>query len=598
MTLSLPFSIGNSIDASLGMENTYQFDAHSQWKFNGADPAADPSIYASRPQSMPMSSGFGAYGGNIAEVVRGTPEALIEQNTFHLQLKITLGQCNQEIAVLKEACVSHKREFDDLKARYETLDKSHTMMIKEFAQEYHTMKLGGSDGAHPTLMLAGVLPYPEMLPHEEKLKVVHWIKDGFTHWLSAQPKGDTDANATIIATKAKAGRPRKSTDEDFVESSGPKHAYLEREDGTPISADERRLLSQKVHAVWASLIKYKLAPKTWGKLSSIGWEYYARTMLNIRGLEFLQPCDDSQWKLKEWSQQHYSGWALNNGIREARPPKKEAKSENTLQGPLDDEGLFWMEPSNSKEQDETPYNQDQDQSADDQTQKTGDLDPGTSDIDIDSVILGVSTGRNLHPQALVEVMQAKSIVINPLWARPVARPVTNTVVSQKPDATTKSPDVACTSQAPGVTPPVHTLTEPISGDMDSNTEASLVQDLDTSPSAPEMTQTTLPHIRLKLGPPHNTAKVTPVRNTSDNPPPCALPPAPGPSADPSPIIQGTSTTPDNTASCNIRLEHSLTLAEKKRKPAEDKLPSNKKPKCTPTALAIPSEGNTIKNVCM
>ena len=61
----------------------------------------------------------------MVDVVRGTPEALIEQNAFYLQLKLILGQCNQELVNLKEENVSQKREFDDLKARYETLEKIH-----------------------------------------------------------------------------------------------------------------------------------------------------------------------------------------------------------------------------------------------------------------------------------------------------------------------------------------------------------------------------------------------------------------------------------------------------------------------------------------
>ncbi|KAF8263110.1 hypothetical protein EI94DRAFT_622617 [Lactarius quietus] len=126
-------------------------------------------------------------------------------------------------------------------------------------------------------------------------------------------------------------------------------------------------------------------------------------------------------------------------------------------------------------------------------------------------------------------------------------------------------------------------------------EAPSAHELDTSPSASE---TTLPRIRLKLGLPPGTATTVSVGKTSGNPPPRAPPPAPVPITDPSPIVQETSITPDSTASHNIRLEHSLALAEKKRKLAEDKLPSNKKPKCTPTALAIPPEGNTIRNICM
>ncbi|KAF8256431.1 hypothetical protein EI94DRAFT_1766954, partial [Lactarius quietus] len=162
--------------------------------------------------------------------------------------------------------------------------------------------------------------------------------------------------------------------------------------------------------------------------------------------------------------------------------------------------------------------------------------------------------------------------------------------------TTKPPpDAACTSQTPKVTPLVHTQTELIPDNMSIDIEAPSAHESDTSPSASE---TMLPRIRLKLGLPPGTATTVSVGKTSGNPPPRAPLPAPVPIANPSPIVQETSITPDSTASHNIRLEHSLALAEKKRKPAEDKLPSNKKPKCTPTALAIPPEGNTIRNVCM
>jgi hypothetical protein len=60
MSLSLPFGVGNGVNVSSGMENTYQFDGQSRWQFNGADPTADPSIYA-RQQTTPTSGGFGAY---------------------------------------------------------------------------------------------------------------------------------------------------------------------------------------------------------------------------------------------------------------------------------------------------------------------------------------------------------------------------------------------------------------------------------------------------------------------------------------------------------------------------------------------------------
>jgi hypothetical protein len=68
-------------------------------------------------------------GPSPAEVVWGAPAALIEQNVFHLQLKLQLGQRNQEITTLREASASQKKEFNDLKARYETLEKMHKYVI-------------------------------------------------------------------------------------------------------------------------------------------------------------------------------------------------------------------------------------------------------------------------------------------------------------------------------------------------------------------------------------------------------------------------------------------------------------------------------------
>lgn len=61
----------------------------------------------------------------MMDIVRGAPEALVEQNAFYHHLKLTLGQCSQELIALKEENVSQRKEFDDLKARYETLEKAH-----------------------------------------------------------------------------------------------------------------------------------------------------------------------------------------------------------------------------------------------------------------------------------------------------------------------------------------------------------------------------------------------------------------------------------------------------------------------------------------
>ena len=61
----------------------------------------------------------------MADIVRCAPEALVKQNTFYLQLKLLMGQQNQEMVALKEVNISQMRDFNDLKARYKTLEKVH-----------------------------------------------------------------------------------------------------------------------------------------------------------------------------------------------------------------------------------------------------------------------------------------------------------------------------------------------------------------------------------------------------------------------------------------------------------------------------------------
>ena len=63
---------------------------------------------------------------------------------------------------------------------------------------------------------------------------------------------------------------------------------------------------------------------------SVAWEYYARTMLNEPRQEFLQLCNDNQWKLQEWMQQNYSPWAKRHGLWGVRLSKK-LKKEDKLE---------------------------------------------------------------------------------------------------------------------------------------------------------------------------------------------------------------------------------------------------------------------------
>ena len=117
---------------------------------------------------------------------------------------------------------------------------SSRLRVKEFASEYHSLKLKDGNGGRQTISLMGVSPWPEVSTREEKPDVIFWLRGIYQHTLAAQPKGETDGNTTAIATKNNVGRPRKSTDTDSQEIQGEmhKHLYLEREDSTPISVSE------------------------------------------------------------------------------------------------------------------------------------------------------------------------------------------------------------------------------------------------------------------------------------------------------------------------------------------------------------------------
>lgn len=64
-------------------------------------------------------------GSNVMDVVLGAPENIIEQNAFYARLKFALVQKNIEVSKLKELNATQKKEFDELKARYETISETH-----------------------------------------------------------------------------------------------------------------------------------------------------------------------------------------------------------------------------------------------------------------------------------------------------------------------------------------------------------------------------------------------------------------------------------------------------------------------------------------
>ncbi|KAN0128111.1 hypothetical protein V8E53_014092 [Lactarius tabidus] len=423
-------------------------------------------------------------GQSAADLIWGTPEAFIEQNTFYLQLKLVLGQRNQEVAGLKEASINQRKELDDLKARYKTLDKVHKMAIAVFAEEYHAMKATSGNGKRQGLSFMG-----------------------------------------------------------------------------------------KAHSVWEALLSEGYALKTWGRIKSVRWEYYAWMVLNKPGLEFLRLCDDSQWKLREWSQQNYLGWAKRRGIREAH-----AKKEPVEAGALDNKDLIQIDPNDNKE----PEDIDIEESAD--LDDTVDSGSGTSEgtllpngsratrgvtNPVPPPAVNAATNTAVTPNEVTPDLEMMKI-LKKLWQAPLLQSLTQ-----------KCHPMALTKHT--------TLTTP-------QADVKAASASDATSSAQQLLH---PRIVFKLGPsPNSGAVVTAEGNPPRNPPPTDM----GPSNDPEPSAQDSGTMSTNSAPHNLRLEHAQALLAKKRKP-EDKVPCtlNKKQKSSPPAppmLTVPTERNYIQNICM
>ena len=244
------------------------------------------------------------------------------------------------------------------------------MTIESFVGEYHEIKAKDSgNGTQRPLPFTGLGPLPQLLAWEDKPHVVYWERDSYSNTPGVNERGETDANATSIPGKRQVRHPRKSTvnDDDEeddnngdgdgdsdnitpVAGSKPKHRYLEKEDSTPISTLDLQLLGNKAQQCWVTMLDYDYAPKTWGKMSSVAWEFYFRSLLNEPGLEFLRLCEDSQWKqISNWTQQSYSRWSARKGVREVHPKmnKKEARK-SAVPHTLDNKELFQIEPNDQE----------------------------------------------------------------------------------------------------------------------------------------------------------------------------------------------------------------------------------------------------------
>ena len=166
------------------------------------------------------------------------------------------------------------------------------------------------------ITLADLPSKPKPFPKIKCAGVTLWSKDEYREWQKTENKkaGATDGSSITCEKKGRWCREHSS------EESA--HPYLQNKDGTLVS--DLSDMSSKIRSVWESLERCRMAPPTFGKISSEAWEFIARVVLPLPEFEFLLYCSDGEWKLKEWCKINYSSWTRNHGLRQPQARKTES----------------------------------------------------------------------------------------------------------------------------------------------------------------------------------------------------------------------------------------------------------------------------------
>lgn len=86
-------------------------------------------------------------------------------------------------------------------------------------------------------------------------------------------------------------------------------AYLEDENGHPVSSRTVKAIRRVLHGGWSELVTHKIAPHSWGKLSVSGRQLIHTFMEN----EFpLFKLANNGWKLDHLATTTYPAWRRNN----------------------------------------------------------------------------------------------------------------------------------------------------------------------------------------------------------------------------------------------------------------------------------------------
>ncbi|KAH9169441.1 hypothetical protein EDB89DRAFT_1908595 [Lactarius sanguifluus] len=612
-TMSLYTGFGNGFDGgSMGDQGSQAPDVQNQWQFNSMGNCSRGQTECFRLTSRTDV---------ILGIVAGASEAALERNAFYVGLKTMASNRATEIEALKgtidqktQEIVGRDKEIDILKARCETLEGT----IDKFARDYHTLKGAGGDEGQITF-LSDLGPMPTPWKRNENTEVTIWIKREFalaTAKAKAQ-KGESSGDPSdATKTKGRAGRPSKKVEE----TEGHKFIYLQRRDGTMISVETLRKMSEKARSVWDFLLEKKMATPQFCKLGWSARDLYTRAMLTDPLFDFLLLCDDATWKLREWSIQNYPGWASNRGLRPKNTDQNADKNEDVL----DDPALVRMQSSDGTDDFNSGIEPADHVSENDNhgIEETTVPQPG----DHPKENPGPSTRSPRGPVVPEEnpgpsTQSPSRGPVQSVIANPFAPTASSSSSGTHAGVTTTNPTIAPTSSAPAqtsedaaTTTQTHAVTNNILGGA---SPASTVATAEThtgsdDPSRPtgttppggsDPTTTTNgaipPHRRIKFTL-RSQANTTVAQGNQDP----VAPPVPseptqttttGPSDSQTPVPVHPITAPTDAPIPNLRLERAMANVEKKRKAEGKTTAATSKKQKTATALAEPTGTITVKS---
>lgn len=516
------------------------YNGNSLWHFDSTD--ADTSV----PQRSGGILGSHSLAG-ISDIISNASEKDLDQNVFHARMKWAFTQQKIENSRLQELGARQRKELDELRL----LNTAYKEMIGQFATEYKETRPEGVDGE--SLSIATIQPKPNLRNRADYPLVPFWIKEEFSRSLRGAKKGETDGEAMSVEPPARRGRPRNDVPDD-----SKSNLFLHNADGTRVSKESLRYLSERARMIWISLDKKHMAPKTFTGITKPAWDYFTRIILNDPKLDFLLLCDDAEWKLRLWSIKAYSCWSGNQGIREKKPNAKQgAKGPN-----IDDEKLIRMDPDDSMDDSSDIIGKDQFTTDHISETRSNDTLLIMAHGDDSVAVPDVEVPRPSAPLA------QDSAIVDPF------APISSTASSSPHDVSATGITVPTTpSEAPSVLTNTATTAPP----------------RDTTSATPAR-----PRVRLTLRPPNTpttSASAVNVSATDHHLPDNVT------AALPSPEERDAATAPPHAPQANLRLERARVNQDGKRK-SDDKSPSVALKRQKTSALAEPTHANSIRNICM